>query len=154
MARRQRALGFGKLIPHASVRLAAVVLTIGLAACTRTDPPAHAADGQLQAEVDGLNARLAKLEGHVEKLETASSAAPQPRRAMLTETWFVPGQAPSTTQTTYSSKAACENGRRKAMAEAQATQAKQEQADREATAAGWQIAAHAADTTLQASCSD
>jgi hypothetical protein len=131
-----------------SALVAGLMLAVGgLAACSRDDPLARADVEQLRTRVNDLEARLRMVE------LARSDKAEQP--VTLTLTWLTPGQPPSSTQSRYASPAACEAGRKKAVADAAAVlAARREGGGADGGQPSLKVVLDPEQPVLQATCSD
>lgn len=103
-----------------------VCVALALGACDRAPAPAAApASAESPGKLDQLTAQVAALDARVAAMETGRAG----KTYVLTETWLAPGQPIVSSQTPFSSPAACEEARRQAVAEL--TLATQRQAERE-----------------------
>jgi len=124
----------------------ALLLGLAMAGCAREDPLARADTAQLRSKVNGLEERVRVLE--------LSRQAATERPVTLTRTWLMSSQPPSTSQTTYSSAAACEAARKSALEDADKLIAeRRKEALAEKAERGVGIVVNADLPSLQASCS-
>jgi len=133
---------------HSGVFLAAGLFI--LAGCSpSTDPGANDA---LQRRVNALNDQVDHLTARVAALEASAQTRASAHSYTLTQTWLVPGQPPATSQTAFSSAAACDGARRRALADV-AAQADAERAREMAPNPNFHVFQAAAQPTLNAVCS-